>query len=109
MIRDLKMTINAPVLALAFLSGVLLGVIFFGALWWTVRRGLLSPVPALWFSASSLIRTGVALGGFYIVSQGEWRRLLACLLGFFLARIVVLQASRKLAALEDPPLIKASQ
>jgi F1F0 ATPase subunit 2 len=109
MIRDGKMTINAPVLALAFLSGVLLGAIFFGGLWWTVRRGLLSPIPALWFSASSLIRIGVALGGFYTVSQGEWRRLLACLLGFFLARIVVMQASRKLAALEDPPLIKASQ
>jgi F1F0 ATPase subunit 2 len=89
-------------IALALLSGILLGVIFFGGLWWTVRRGLLSPVPALWFSASSLIRTGMALGGFYVVSQAEWRRLLACLIGFFLARIVVMQASRKLAALEDP-------
>ena len=103
------MTINALVFALAFASGVLLGVIFFGGLWWTVRRGLLSPVPALWFSASSLIRTGVVLGGFYVVSQGEWRRLLTCLLGFFLARIVVMQASRKLAALEEPSIIKASQ
>jgi F1F0 ATPase subunit 2 len=103
------MRINALVLALAFSSGVLLGIIFFGGLWWTVRRGLLSPTPALWFSASLLVRTGVALGGFYFVSQAEWRRLLACLLGFFLARIVVMQASRKLAALEDPPLIKASQ
>ena len=103
------MTINALVFALAFASGVLLGVIFFGGLWWTVRRGLLSPVPALWFSASSLIRTGVVLGGFYVVSQGEWRRLLTCLLAFFLARIVVMQASRKLAALEEPSIIKASQ
>jgi F1F0 ATPase subunit 2 len=103
------MTINALVLAPAFLSGVLLGIIFFGGLWWTIRHGLLSPVPALWFSASSLVRTGVALGGFYVVSQGEWRRLLACLLGFFLARIVVMRVSSRLAALEDPPTIKASQ
>jgi F1F0 ATPase subunit 2 len=90
-------------LLLALLSGILLGVIFFGGLWWTVRRGLLSPVPALWFSASSLIRTAMALGGFYVVSQGEWRRLLACLLGFFLARIVVMYVSGKLAAPADPP------
>jgi F1F0 ATPase subunit 2 len=90
-------------IALALLSGILLGVIFFGGLWWTVRRGLLSPVPAMWFSASSLIRTAVALAGFYVVSCGEWRRLLACLLGFFLARIVVMHVSHKLAALAHPP------
>jgi F1F0 ATPase subunit 2 len=88
-------------LMLAFLSGALLGVVFFGTLWWTVRRGLLSPVSALWFSASSLIRIAVALVGFYVVSHGEWRRLLACLLGFLLARIVVMHVSRKLAALAD--------
>jgi F1F0 ATPase subunit 2 len=102
------MTPSVLALALALLSGVLLGAIFFGGLWWTVRRGLLSPVPALWFSASSLLRTAVALGGFYVVSHGEWRRLLACLLGFFLSRIVVMHVSHKLAALADPPWIKAS-
>lgn len=95
-------------LALALLGGILSGVVFFGGLWWTVRHGLLSPVPALWFSASSLIRTVVALGGFYVVSHGEWPRLLACLLGFFLARIVIMQASRKSTALAAPPMIKAS-
>jgi F1F0 ATPase subunit 2 len=89
-------------MALALAIGVLLGVTFFGGLWWTIRRGLLSPVPALWFSASSLIRSAVALAGFYLVSHGEWRRLLACLLGFILARIVVMHVSRKLAALAHP-------
>jgi F1F0 ATPase subunit 2 len=102
------MMISTLTLALALLGGILLGVIFFGGLWWTVRHGLLLPAPALWFSASSLIRTAVALGGFYVVSHGEWRRLLACLLGFFLARIIVMHASRKLAALTAPPMIKAS-
>jgi F1F0 ATPase subunit 2 len=91
------------VLAPALLSGALLGVFFFGGLWWTVRHGLLSPVAALWFAASSLIRTAVALGGFYAVSHAEWRRLLVCLLGFFLARFVVMHVSRKLAVLADPP------
>jgi F1F0 ATPase subunit 2 len=89
------------VLVLALLGGVLLGVLFFGGLWWTVRRGLHSPTPALWFSASSLIRTAVALLGLYVISHGERRRLLACLIGFFLARVVVMHVSRKLAALAD--------
>jgi F1F0 ATPase subunit 2 len=91
------------VLVLALLSGTLLGVIFFGGLWWTVRRGLLSPVPALWFSASSLIRIAAAVGGFYVMSHGDWQRLLACLLGFLLARIVVMRVSRKLASLAYLP------
>jgi F1F0 ATPase subunit 2 len=94
-------TISALVLALSLLSGALLGVIFFGGLWWTVRRGLLSPVPVVWFSASSLIRTAVALEGFFVVSHGEWQRLLACLLGFLLARIAVMHVSRKFAARVD--------
>jgi F1F0 ATPase subunit 2 len=89
-------------LALALLSGVLLGVVFFGGLWWTVRHALLSPFPALWISASSLIRTVVALAGFYAASHAEWRRLLVCLLGFFLARLIVMHVSGKLAVLADP-------
>lgn len=89
---------STPVWVFALFSGVLLGLIFFGGLWWTVRRGLRSLFPPLWFSASSLIRTALALVGFYVVSRGEWQRLLACLLGFFLARILVMYVSRKLAA-----------
>jgi F1F0 ATPase subunit 2 len=81
-------------LGLAALSGVFLGAMFFGGLWWTIRRGLISPVPALWFSGSLLIRTAAALGGFYWVSQVEWRRLSACLLGFLLARFVIIRKTR---------------
>ena len=52
------------ILALAGLAGGALGAIFFGGLWWTVRRGTTSTQPALWFFGSLLLRTGVALGGF---------------------------------------------
>ena len=81
-------------LSLAVLDGILLGAVFFGGLWWTVRRGMLSVNPALWFSVSSLTRNAAALSGFYVVSHGDWRRLLACLVGFFLARAASLHLSR---------------
>jgi hypothetical protein len=32
---------------------------------------------------------GLALAGFYFVSNGHWDRLLLCLLGFFTARVLV--------------------
>ncbi len=73
----------------ALATGVLLGVIFFGGLWWTIRKGLPSEHAALWFLGSLLLRTSVVLAGFYLVASDGWRTLLACLLGFIAARLVV--------------------
>ncbi len=76
-------------LALAATGGGALGMVFYGGLYWTVRRGIESKTPALWFSGSLLLRMGVILIGFYAISGGDWRRLVACLPGFLLARAVV--------------------
>jgi F1F0 ATPase subunit 2 len=66
----------------------LLGAIFFGGLWWTVRKGRFVPKPALWFLGSMLLRMSVALAGFYLVGRrGHWERLLVCLLVFVMARL----------------------
>ena len=62
---------------LALVAGVLLGAIFFGGLWWTVRKGVSSKQPALWFFGSLLLRMSIALAGFYFVGRGHWERLLA--------------------------------
>jgi len=47
-------------LAPPFAAGLVLGAIFFGGLWWTVRRGLGAAQPALWFFGGLLLRMGVA-------------------------------------------------
>jgi F1F0 ATPase subunit 2 len=80
---------ETAVLVLMGGTGVLLGVLFFGGLWWTVRRGLASKRPALWFLSSLLLRTGIVLAGFYFVSGGRWDGLLACLAGFVIGRFIV--------------------
>lgn len=77
-------------LIMAGLAGCLLGTLFFGGLWWTVRKGLSSKRPALWFFGSLLVRTVIVLAGFYLITVGRWERLLACLLGFVIARFGVL-------------------
>lgn len=71
------------------MQGLFLGAIFFGGLWWTVRRGLNIRQPVLWFFGSLFLRIFIALAGFYYVAGGSWERLLPCLLGFVLARYVV--------------------
>jgi F1F0 ATPase subunit 2 len=76
-------------LVLAWMAGVGIGAIFFGGLWWTVRKGLGSRRPALWLFGSLLLRVGVTLTGFYVVGHGHWQRLVACLVGFVMARLAV--------------------
>ena len=76
-------------LAPALAGGILLGTIFFGVLWWTVQKGVSSKHPALLFSLSALLRTSITLAGFYLIARDHWERLLACLLGFLIARFVV--------------------
>jgi F1F0 ATPase subunit 2 len=76
-------------LAITFIAGLLFGAVFFGGLWWTVRRGMQSKRPALVFVVSLILRLGFVLSGFYWVSDGQWQRLLLCLIGFFVARVSI--------------------
>ena len=85
-----RIKVNETVmLVLASGAGVLFGAIFFGGLWWTVRKGIYSKRPALWFFGSLLLRSAIVLAGFYLISNGHWERFLACLLGFVFARFIV--------------------
>ena len=78
----------------ALVTGVLLGVMFFGGLWWTVRKGVSSKQPAFWFFGSLLLRMSITLAGFYFIARSHWERLLLCLLGFVMARIIVTWLTR---------------
>ena len=90
---------NEPlILAIDLLAGVLLGAFFFGGLWWTIQMRSPSEWSGLLFAGSLLLRMAVAVTGFNLVSHGEWRRLVACLAGFILARIAVTRLIRIPAA-----------
>ena len=87
------------ILVLAWVAGGALGAMFFGGLWWTMQKALASIRPAFWFFGSLLLRMTLALAGFYVVAGGHWQRLLACLLGFVIARLIV---TRLIGATEKP-------
>lgn len=82
---------DSPALAVALLAGAVLGVFYFGGLWWSVQKGVSSERPGFWFFGSLLLRNIVTLTGFYVVSQGSWSRLMTCLLGFMLARVIIVR------------------
>jgi F1F0 ATPase subunit 2 len=82
------------ILALSLVAGGALGAAFFGGLWWTIRKGVSSKQPAMWFFGSLLLRMAIALVGFYFVGRGHWHRLVMCLLGFVIARLIVTWLTR---------------
>lgn len=89
--------------AAALLAGGMLGGVFFGGLWWTVRRAAVAQAPARWFLGSLVVRTAIVLAGFYVVGAGQPLRLGLCLLGFLVARTIVLRATRPTLTETGPP------
>lgn len=83
-------------LGLAMLEGAMLGAIFFGGLWWTVRKTVTARNPVVWFFGSMMLRMCIVLSGFYFVLGDSWLDLLAALLGFIAARLVIVRLTREM-------------
>lgn len=81
------MEVSVTVLVMAFVAGLVLGVVNFGGLWMTVRAMAGSARPGVLFAMSFVVRMSIVAAGFYLVMGGEWQRLLACVVGFFLMRV----------------------
>jgi F1F0 ATPase subunit 2 len=83
-------------MVLAFIAGSALGILFFGGLWFTVKKAVAAKVPALWILSSFFLRISITLIGFYFVSSGNWKRLLVCVAGFIVARFFVIHFTRSI-------------
>jgi F1F0 ATPase subunit 2 len=79
---------------LAFISGFVLGVIFFGGLWFTVKKAVASKNTALWIAGSSIIRIAIVLTGIYYIAEGSWQKMVLCMVGFIVARFMVIWLTR---------------
>lgn len=82
-------------IALAGVAGLGLGTFFFYGLWFTVRKTLTATTPALWMLGSFVVRMGITVTGFYYVGSGNWQRFLASLLGFVVARYIIIYLARR--------------
>lgn len=76
------------------LGGFVLGIVFFGGLWFTVKKAVTSARPALWFLSSFFIRVSITLVGFYYLSQGAWKNFLISVLGFIIARTIIIYLTK---------------
>lgn len=76
-------------IVLAVIAGLLLGLFYYGGLWWTVRQLQTSQHLGLLFAGSFLVRTAVVVGGFFLVSGGDWLLIVASLVAFIGVRLVL--------------------
>ena len=82
---------DAQWLFIAFVAGIGLGVFYFGGLWLTLRHVPQSRSPGLVTLVSFAGRTVLTLAGMYCVMGRSWQRLVACLVGMIVARVVLVR------------------
>lgn len=82
-------------LLLAAVSGCVLGLAYFGGLWWTVRRLPQARRPLLLYVGSMLLRgTLLLVILLWIALYREAAHLLACLAGMIAARLMAVRATQ---------------
>jgi len=74
-------------LAIGLVAGAVLGVLFFGGLWWTTQRLPTTSRPALLLSLSLLVRVVVLAVGLLLVAQLGGGPLLSAAFGLVAARL----------------------
>lgn len=77
--------------ALAGAGGALIGLLYFGILWWTVRRIPTARFPAALVAGTFLVRATLAAAGIVVVSRGEFLPLLTAIAGFLVARTILIR------------------
>lgn len=83
------MNFDLSSIAVSIIAGCLLGLLYFGGLWLTVRKIHEVAQPGLLILASFVVRMAAVLSGFYFVMSGDATRLIACLAGFLVVRQVM--------------------
>jgi F1F0 ATPase subunit 2 len=78
------------ILAFSLACGVALGIIYFGGLWLTLQRLASTDRPAILALGSFLVRSGVCIFGFYLISGNGLEGLACGLAGFILVKVALI-------------------
>lgn len=73
-------------ISLVFLCGFIAGLMYFTGLMITIRRIRWVRRPGYFLMASFVLRAACIGAVFFAVSNGHWQNVAACLIGFLLAR-----------------------
>ncbi len=82
---------QTALLLIPFGIGVALGAAHFAGLWYTVKGLPDSRHPSLSLLGSALVRISLVMTGFTLLLNGRWEPISAALLGFLLAREILVR------------------
>jgi|LGVE01.1.fsa_nt_gb F1F0 ATPase subunit 2 len=80
---------------LGFIGGILLGIVFFGGLYWTVKKVGRVKYPGPLMLMSAVARMSVLLFGIYFLGGNAINQVLAVLVGVVLVKFVMIFKVRK--------------
>lgn len=84
------MTVSPLELILAFAGGFAIGLLYFLGLWLTLRFMQFARRPVMFILSSFIVRTAIAAGLFVWIGNGKLPRFGLALVGFVLARVIVI-------------------
>ncbi len=80
------------------LAGCGIGLLFFSGLWFTVQGIVRQKHSGLILAVSFIVRMGLVVVSFYFLMAHDWKRLVALVIGFTLARIVMIRRIKQIRA-----------
>lgn len=85
-------SIEPDAIIAAVCAGLFLGGLYFGGLWWTVRRMPRARHPLNLYFGSLIVRLAIVLAASYgMLANAGWPRLVASLVGFVAARLLLIR------------------
>ncbi len=85
-----------PLLIITYsLVGIIMGLFYYVALWWTVNRTVSTGMSHLWIVVSFFARSAIVVAGFYFILTAGWVYLVLALGGFLVARLIVTMLVKK--------------
>ena len=88
----------------SLLWGAILGLIYFGGLWLTVRRVTTGKHQAIVMLGSFIIRNALMVIGFYPVIRQGWQYALICLAGIIIIRFILIRRIKIVLGDDDEDL-----
>lgn len=82
-------------MVVGFFGGVVLGLVFFGGLYWSVNKLPTVKNPALLMMGSMVARMAILLVGLYFLMAGDIKNLLAAVVGVMVIKFVMIARVRQ--------------
>lgn len=80
---------------IGFFGGIILGIIFFGGLYWSVNQLAKVRYPAVLMIASAFVRMGILLFGIFLLADNNIKNMLSIVVGIILVKVVMIFTVQK--------------